>query len=185
MDVRAGAAIMRGPRNILAALYATMPIGITVEGANILTRSMIIFGQGAIRCHPFALEEIRAVEAGDVAALRPRVLRPRSRHVLANAARAFVLGLTRGRLARAPRGPLRRHVSARFGRASAAFALVSDAAMAHARRLAQAARGDHGPARRRARVALPRLGGGEARARRRRDGEQRRSRAGAAEHALA
>jgi acyl-CoA dehydrogenase len=54
MDVRAGAAIMRGPRNILARAYAAIPIGITVEGANILTRSMIVYGQGALRCHPFA-----------------------------------------------------------------------------------------------------------------------------------
>ena len=53
MDIRAGAAIQRGPRNSLARAWAAVPIGITVEGANILTRSMIIYGQGAIRCHPF------------------------------------------------------------------------------------------------------------------------------------
>ena len=57
MDIRAGAAICRGPRNILANAYQAIPIGITVEGANILTRSMIIYGQGAIRCHPYAQEE--------------------------------------------------------------------------------------------------------------------------------
>ncbi len=70
MDVRAGAAIQRGPRNVLARAHAAAPIGITVEGANILTRSMIIYGQGAIRCHPYALEEIRADRGRGSAALR-------------------------------------------------------------------------------------------------------------------
>ena len=68
MDMRGGAAIRRGPRNVAGArAYGAVPIGITVEGANILTRSMIIFGQGAIRCHPFVQEEIRAVAANDLA----------------------------------------------------------------------------------------------------------------------
>ena len=66
MDVLAGAGICRGPRNVLAAAYAAAPIGITVEGANILTRLMIVFGQGALRGHPFLREETNALEAGDV-----------------------------------------------------------------------------------------------------------------------
>ena len=61
MDIRAGAAIQRGPRNTLARAWDAVPIGITVEGANILTRSMIIYGQGAIRCHPFVQQEITAI----------------------------------------------------------------------------------------------------------------------------
>ena len=65
MDVQAGAAICRGRRNILGRGYVAMPISIT-EGANILTRSMIVYGQGAIRCHPFVHEEMEAVAAGDV-----------------------------------------------------------------------------------------------------------------------
>lgn len=55
MDILGGAGISRGPRNTLANGYMALPIGITVEGANILTRSLIVFGQGAIRCHPFVL----------------------------------------------------------------------------------------------------------------------------------
>src|SRR5262249_7726903 len=65
MDIRAGAGICRGPRNDLARLHSTVPIGITVEGANILTRSMIIYGQGAIRCHPYIRDEMEALAEHD------------------------------------------------------------------------------------------------------------------------
>lgn len=129
MDIRAGAAIQRGPRNLLGRVYDAVPVGITVEGANILTRSMIIYGQGAIRCHPFALEEIHAHETGD----RDRFDRAffgHVNHVFSTAARALLLGLSGGRLERAaPKGTERRYVQ-RVSRLSAAFALVSDAAMA-------------------------------------------------------
>jgi acyl-CoA dehydrogenase len=128
MDVRAGAAIMRGPRNILARAYAAVPIGITVEGANILTRAMIIYGQGAIRCHPFAREEMEAVAAGDVGRF-DRAFFGHLNHVARNAVRALVLGLAGGRLGRAGEtGPVGEYVGA-LSRMSAAFALVSDAAM--------------------------------------------------------
>jgi acyl-CoA dehydrogenase len=128
MDVRAGAAIMRGPRNILARAYSAVPIGITVEGANILTRSMIIYGQGAIRCHPYAREEMDAAAAGDVERF-DRAFFGHLAHVARNGARAFVLALTGGRLARAgERGAVGEGIGA-FTRMSAAFALVSDAAM--------------------------------------------------------
>ncbi|MGQ0552236.1 MAG: acyl-CoA dehydrogenase [Planctomycetota bacterium] len=66
MDVVGGAGIARGPRNPLARAYQAVPIGITVEGANILTRSLIVFGQGAIRCHPFVHEQMEAVRTRDV-----------------------------------------------------------------------------------------------------------------------
>ena len=127
MDIRAGAAVMRGPRNIIGPSYAAIPIAITVEGANILTRSMIIYGQGALRCHPFAFEELRAVEAGDLERF-DRAFFGHLRFALTTAARAFLLGLSNGRLERAPSGALRHYVQ-RLGRASAAFALVSEAAM--------------------------------------------------------
>ncbi|MFT5171546.1 MAG: acyl-CoA dehydrogenase, partial [Candidatus Marinamargulisbacteria bacterium] len=65
MDVLGGKAISRGPKNLLAHPYFGIPVGITVEGANILTRTLIIFGQGAIRCHPFALKQVNAIESGD------------------------------------------------------------------------------------------------------------------------
>src|SRR5207253_3818895 len=68
MDVEAGAGISKGPRNTLAHAYAAVPVGITVEGANILTRTLIVFGQGAIRCHPYVRSEITAVAKKDLAA---------------------------------------------------------------------------------------------------------------------
>jgi acyl-CoA dehydrogenase len=129
MDIRAGAAICRGPRNILARAHVAAPIGITVEGSNILTRSMIIYGQGAIRCHPFAFEEIEAVAAGD----RERFDRAFFGHVnfvFSTAARALVQGLCGGRLARPPEAGSAAPWLGRLARASAAFALVSDACMA-------------------------------------------------------
>jgi acyl-CoA dehydrogenase len=129
MDIRAGSAIQRGPRNELGRVYAAVPVGITVEGANILTRSMIIYGQGAIRCHPFALEEIRAFGKGDLAGF-DRAFFGHVGHVFSTACRALLLGLSAGRLElAAPRDFSRRYVQ-RLSRASAAFAIVSDACMA-------------------------------------------------------
>jgi acyl-CoA dehydrogenase len=129
MDIRAGAAIMRGPRNVLGRVYDAVPIGITVEGANILTRSMIIYGQGAIRCHPYALEEIEASAAGDLERF-DRAFFGHVAFVATSAARAFVLGASHSLFAfGAPRGRTQR-LFQRLSRASAAFALVSDLAMA-------------------------------------------------------
>ena len=129
MDIRAGAAICLGPRNILGRAYLAVPIGITVEGANILTRSMIIYGQGAIRCHPYALEEIRAAAAGDVERF-DRAFFGHVGFVAQTAARAFLLGLTNGRLARAPVPGLAGALLRPLTRMSAAFALASDVCMA-------------------------------------------------------
>jgi len=129
MDIRAGAAICRGPRNILAPMYQAVPIGITVEGANILTRSMIIYGQGAIRCHPYLYDEIIAATAGDLARF-DRALFGHLRHAASTAARAFVLGLTDGRMSRAPVDGRTRRMFGQFTRMSAAFALVSEVALA-------------------------------------------------------
>jgi acyl-CoA dehydrogenase len=129
MDIRAGAAIQRGPRNVIGRIYDAVPVGITVEGANILTRSMIIYGQGAIRCHPFALEEIQAFEAGDLERF-DRAFFGHIGHVFSTTSRALLLGLSGGRLDRqAPAGFARSYVQ-RLSRVSAAFALVSDACMA-------------------------------------------------------
>ena len=66
MDVLGGSAISEGPRNVAARIYKASPIAITVEGANILTRSLIVFGQGAIRCHPYIKAEVDAVEQSHV-----------------------------------------------------------------------------------------------------------------------
>jgi acyl-CoA dehydrogenase len=129
MDVAGGFGICRGPRNPLAPIYQAAPIGITVEGANILTRSLIVFGQGAIRCHPYARAELGAAAAHDVLAFD----RALTRHVglaLRNAARSFVLALSRGALARPPvQGPAA-PVVRELTRISAGFAVIADAAMA-------------------------------------------------------
>lgn len=130
MDIRAGAAICRGPRNVLSRLYMTVPIGITVEGANILTRSMIIYGQGAIRCHPYVREEMAAIAKGDLLRF-DRALFGHLNLLCKNAMRAFVLGLRSGRAtgsfgANAVVAGYMRE----FSRMSAAFVLVSDMAMA-------------------------------------------------------
>jgi acyl-CoA dehydrogenase len=129
MDIQAGAGICRGPRNVLAQAYTAAPIGITVEGANILTRSLIIFGQGALRCHPFLRDEMAAMAQGDLERFE-RAFFAHVGFVLRNAVRALVRGLTDGRFAR-PRveGPMGPYLG-RLSRLSAAFALVSDAALA-------------------------------------------------------
>ncbi len=129
MDIAGGAGICKGPRNALAAIYEGAPIGITVEGANILTRSLIVFGQGAIRCHPWALAEMRAADAHDLEAFDHAL----SGHVdftIRNAARAWVLALTGGGLARAPVSGKAKPVVRQLARLSAAFALTTDVAMA-------------------------------------------------------
>ncbi len=130
MDILAGAGVCRGPRNLLAEGYASAPIAITVEGANILTRSLIIYGQGGIRCHPHVLEEMQAAEARDVTRF-DRAFCGHMKFLARNTARAFGLGLLGGRFGgpRAVPQPLRGYL-ARIGRMSAAFAVVSDAAMA-------------------------------------------------------
>jgi acyl-CoA dehydrogenase len=129
MDIRAGAAICRGPRNILAYIYQAVPVGITVEGANILTRSMIIYGQGAIRCHPFLHDEMVAATDGDLAAFDGAFF-GHIGHAFSTAARAGLLGLTNGRLVRAPVRTNMAGVYRHFTRMSAAFALTSEVALA-------------------------------------------------------
>ena len=141
MDILGGAGISRGPRNLLARLYQAVPIGITVEGANILTRSLIVYGQGAIRCHPFVHAEMEAAAAGDKARL-DRAFFGHVNFVVCSAARAVAGALTGGGApaVRGPAGPdgssgpvrsrwVRRGFG-RLGRLSACFALTSDTAMA-------------------------------------------------------
>ena len=132
MDVQGGKAIMLGPKNYLARNYESVPISITVEGANILTRNLIIFGQGAIRCHPYVRAEMDAARDED----RERGLREFDRlifahlgYALANAARSFVMGLTLARFAPAPETVATRRYYQHIARYSAAFALAADAAM--------------------------------------------------------
>ncbi len=129
MDIQAGAAICRGPRNMLGRGFVSVPIGITVEGANILTRSMIVYGQGAIRCHPFVQAEMAAVAAGDTAKF-DRAFFGHMNFVARNATRAILIGLSGEGLAKSPvTGASARHFK-RFSRLSTCFALTSDVAMA-------------------------------------------------------
>jgi acyl-CoA dehydrogenase len=131
MDVQGGSGISLGPRNLLGRVYQSIPIGITVEGANILTRSMIIFGQGAVRCHPFVLREIRAVADPDPVAGLINFDRAFFGHcgfTISTAARALWLGLTGGRLLTVPGGPARRLLQT-ASRLSAAFVLAADLSM--------------------------------------------------------
>ena len=129
MDVLGGNGISRGPSNLLARAYIAMPISITVEGANILTRTLMIFGQGAIRCHPYAYNEIVALEDGDLAAF-DEAFAGHVEHVIGNAFRSLGLSLTRGRLERAPvDGPAAPYYR-KLAWASASFALLADLVMA-------------------------------------------------------
>ena len=128
LDVVGGSGICLGPRNLLARIYQSTPITITVEGANILTRTLILFGQGVIRCHPHVLNEMKAVRE---ARPLPGFDRHFGAHVaftLSCKARTLFHGLTGGRLAAAPTGPARRFFQ-RATRYSAAFALASDLAL--------------------------------------------------------
>jgi len=132
MDVQGGTGICLGPRNLLGRVYQAIPISITVEGANILTRSLITFGQGAIRCHPFVLKEMRAVSEKDpVQASRDfdKALFGHVGFTVSNALRTLFLGLTGARLVSVPGGNLTRHYYQQLTRMSAAFAFVSDVAM--------------------------------------------------------
>ncbi len=134
MDIHGGRGICMGPRNYLALGYQGVPIAITVEGANILTRSLIIFGQGAIRCHPFIQREMSAVwdkNTGRGLNEFDSCLFEHLRHSVRNACRCIVLGLTAGRLAESPAAnhPLRYYYQ-QVSRMSAALALCSDVAMA-------------------------------------------------------
>ncbi|MCY4380981.1 MAG: acyl-CoA dehydrogenase [Proteobacteria bacterium] len=95
MDVLGGAGISCGPRNLLGHPYMAAPIGITVEGANILTRSMIIFGQGALRCHPYAAQELFALADQDLDQF-DKLFARHLKHVARNKCRAMVHSLTRG-----------------------------------------------------------------------------------------
>jgi acyl-CoA dehydrogenase len=132
MDIHGGKAICMGPGNYLGTGYNSIPVMITVEGANILTRSLMIFGQGAIRCHPFVLKELHAAQNPDQEAgleAFDQALFGHIGYAFSNAARALVLGLTAAKWADSPtRGPTRRYYQ-HIGRFSAAFALVSDTAM--------------------------------------------------------
>ncbi len=129
LDVHGGAGVCLGPRNVVGLLHQFPPVAVTVEGANILTRSMMTFGQGAIRCHPYLFAELEAANDTDrdrgAAAFDCAV----TAHIglsLSNGVRTLLLGLTGGALARAPRGGGVARYYRQLTRLSAAFSVASD-----------------------------------------------------------
>jgi acyl-CoA dehydrogenase len=132
MDVQGGKGIMLGPNNYLGRGYQSIPIAITVEGANILTRNLIIFGQGAIRCHPFVLHEMNAVRDQDRKHGVSEFDRALFGHIgftISNAARSLLMALSFARFERVPEtGPTRRYYQ-HIERFSASFAFATDVAM--------------------------------------------------------
>jgi acyl-CoA dehydrogenase len=127
MDILGGAGISRGPRNVMAHPYIAAPIGITVEGANIMTRTLIIFGQGALRAHPYAYKEVAAVENNDLKGF-DQAFWGHIGHIISNLCRTILLSVTRGRFVVTPGGPARR-VYQKLTWTSAVFALMADVAM--------------------------------------------------------
>jgi acyl-CoA dehydrogenase len=134
MDIQGGKGICLGPSNFMGRAYQQIPVAITVEGANILTRSLIIFGQGAIRCHPYVLKEMQATREADRAKASRDFDRAFWGHIgftVRNAFRAFVTGLTGSHWVGVPANvaPENRRYYQQLTRFSSAFAFVSDVSM--------------------------------------------------------
>ncbi|MFA9439674.1 acyl-CoA dehydrogenase [Uliginosibacterium sp. sgz301328] len=134
MDILGGKGICLGPQNFLGRAYQQIPVGITVEGANILTRCLIIFGQGAIRCHPYVLKEMLATQDRDNTRALVAFDDALFSHIgftASNKARAFLMGLTGARFVRAPDNvaPETRRYYQRLTRFAAAFAFLADVSM--------------------------------------------------------
>lgn len=132
MDIQGGSGICLGPNNILGKLYHAIPISITVEGANILTRTLIVFGQGAIRCHPYVFKEMQAATETDKYKASIGFDAAFSGHIhftISNFVRTLSMGLTNGRLVSVPLDPELDNYYQDLTRFSSAFALLADAAM--------------------------------------------------------
>jgi acyl-CoA dehydrogenase len=132
MDVQGGKGICLGPKNYLGRGYQVVPVAITVEGANILTRSLMILGQGAIRCHPYVLREMNAAKEKDKRRSLIEFDQALFGHIgytLSNAARSLVMAVTFARFSDAPdTGPTRRYYQ-HVNKFSAQFAFATDMAM--------------------------------------------------------
>jgi len=128
MDVHGGKGICMGPNNYLARAYQQTPIAITVEGANILTRSLIIFGQGAIRCHPWVLKEMKAAQNDSLDEF-DHAFWSHIKFTVSNAARAMWTGITGGRGLPSPACEDTKRYYQQLTRFSTAFALLADVSM--------------------------------------------------------
>jgi len=132
MDIQGGSGISLGPMNYIGRLYQIIPVGITVEGANILTRSMIIFGQGAVRCHPYVQSEMNALGETDKTKGLAEFDKVLSRHViffLSNLGRGLWFGLSNARFSQTPGDKMSRLYYQQLARLSNCFALTADFAL--------------------------------------------------------
>lgn len=132
MDIHGGRAIQLGPSNYLGLYYIAQPISITVEGANILTRNLIIFGQGALRCHPYIQQEVHALQDENVdRALKKfdRLFFKHMGYLGANLLRSMLYGLTNARWIRSPVKDYTAKYYRQLTRMSVALAIVTDMAM--------------------------------------------------------
>lgn len=130
MDILGGKAICEGPDNLIAPLYHGIPIGITVEGANILTRNMIIFGQGSVRSHPYLLQEIEAARLENEAEAKAKfsdLMAAHVRHSVENTFRSLIFGLTNGHFSGVPQSDkTEAYYFRQINRLSASYATLAD-----------------------------------------------------------
>lgn len=134
MDIHGGKAISNGPNNVFSTLYKGVPIAITVEGANIMTRNLIIFGQGAVRAHPYTLKELEALDDPNPGKAFNKFSKVLAAHLgtgAVNAVKAMVHGATGSRLSRAPKGVAKgtKQYYKQINRLSAAFNLAANASL--------------------------------------------------------
>ena len=128
MDILGGAGICLGPKNYLGRVYQVIPVSITVEGANILTRTMMIFGQGAVRCHPYIQQEMSAIAEGNVAQF-DKVFFQHIGHWTHNKAACLWLGLTNAYFLSTPGDKETQRYYRQIARLSVGFALLADYAL--------------------------------------------------------
>lgn len=131
MDIHGGKAIQVGPKNDLFPAYLQIPIGITVEGANILMRNLVIFGQGSVRCHPFLLQELKILseETESVLDKFDLVLMKHIRFTFSNLAKSILYGLSGGFFVWVKAPSEIKKYAKKMSRMSAAFALMTDMAL--------------------------------------------------------
>ena len=132
MDIHGGKGVILGPSNYIGRGWQGAPIAITVEGANILTRSLMIFGQGAIRCHPYVLREMQATRIADYRERLKQFDSALFGHIgfaISNSVRSFVLGLAFAKIGRVPGDAYTRRYYRKLNRYASALALVADTSM--------------------------------------------------------
>jgi acyl-CoA dehydrogenase len=132
MDIHGGKGVILGPKNYLGRAWQGAPVAITVEGANILTRSMIIFGQGAIRCHPYVLQELQVAQNPESNKRLEQFDDLLFKHIgfaFSNAVRSFVLGIFHSKIGETPSDAYTAQFYRKLSRYSATLALVADTSM--------------------------------------------------------